>query len=160
MGVHENIIRLITEGDDDNDRTIDEVSSTIAREQYDQLKQAYLRLGSWDKSKETYKELVDDLLKMPEHKGKVEWKDAHGIDSWDSQEKPVEGKKFTAPLDWTIVDLSHEKPVGSPGLRRPGMAKRASSRWGLGGLLHELFHANDEEEQSDVLPVRRVEVVY
>jgi len=151
MGVHENIIRLVTEGDDDDDRTLDTMDSPTARKQLELLKQSYLRLGKWDKSARTYKELVDALLCMPEYKGKPEWAGVQPTDKWNPKEVPSATGEFVAPKEWELIKADalteagemKEMPVG---LKRPGVGlKRASSNWGM-GLIHKFFHGDHEEE--------------
>ena len=136
QGVHENILRLVTEGDDGDDRTLDELSPHDARKQLDLLRQSYLRLQGWDKSAANYKAIVDELIQM--YKGKPEWKDVKSIDTWNfSKEKPSETfGKFAPPKNWEFASSGDLDEQGnahkSSGPRRPGMGvKRATSNWGI-----------------------------
>ena len=44
QGVHENVLRLVVEGDDGDDRTLDTMEAVRAKKQLELLKQSYLRL--------------------------------------------------------------------------------------------------------------------
>ena len=76
MGLHEEILRLVVEGDDGDDRTLDTMEPGTARQNLDWLKVSYQRLYGWDKSARVYKDLMDELLSVQEYKGKAEFKDA------------------------------------------------------------------------------------
>lgn len=144
QGVHENILRLVVEGDDGDDRTIDTMPSQTARKHVDLLKQSFLRLKGWDKSATTYKDLVNALREM--YKGEPQWKDVQGIDTWGfNKEQPSETLgNSVAPKEWDSAkpeDLDEQGDVkGTKGLRRPGMGvKRATSNWGIGEV-HRVLH--------------------
>ena len=144
QGVHENILRLVVEGDDGDDRTVDTVPSQTARKHLDLLKQSYLRLQGWDKSAAVYKDLVHSLIQM--YKGQPEWKDVSGIETWNfNKEKPSDTlDKFVAPSDWEFAKPGTFDEEGNAldpkGLRRPGMGvKRATSNWGIGEV-HRALH--------------------
>ncbi len=144
QGVHESILRLVVEGDDGDDRTIDTMPSQTALKHVNLLKQSFLRLKGWDKSAATYKDLVNALREM--YKGEPEWKDVQGIDTWDfNKEKPSETLgNFVAPTEWEFAkpeDLDERSDVkAKKGLRRPGMGvKRATSNWGIGEV-HRVLH--------------------
>lgn len=145
QGIHENILRLVVEGDDGDDRTLDTMESGDARRQVELLKQSYLRLRGWDKSPEIYKDLIDGLRAMPEFKGKPEWKDVRPVNEWNPKEAVSETLgKFEAPKTWYLVipdggfDDKGEVVEAKPS--RPKMdVKRATSNWGrqfVRGLLH------------------------
>ena len=153
QGVHESILRLVVEGDDDDDSTVDTMSPQAARKHLDLLKQSYLRLKGWEKSPAVYKDLVNALINM--YKGKAEWKDVHGIDSWNfNKEHPSETLgKFVTPKEWEFAspeDLDAQGDAkGAKGLRRPGMGvKRATSNWGIGEV-HRVLHGLPEQEWTD-----------
>jgi len=139
MGVHEDILRLVVEGDDGDDRTLDTMPPETAIKHLKELKRTYQRLGGWDKSAETYKELVDQLLAMPVYKNSTEFKGEKGVETWNVKEKP-EKEAFKGPSDWGFVEkgLLSDKgelvcggaEVGSP--RRGGL-RRVSSHWGALG---------------------------
>ena len=136
QGVHEHILRLVVDGDDDDDRTLDTMPSHTARKHLDLLKQSYLRLKGWDKSVVTYKELVDSLIKL--YQGQPGWKDAHSVDAWNFNKEQASETfgRFVAPKEWEFIkpeDLSDRGSVReSHGLHRPGIGvKRATSNWGL-----------------------------
>ena len=149
QGVEENILRLVIEGDDGDDRTLDTMPSHTARKHLDLLKQSYLRLQGWDKSAATYKDLVHSLITM--YKGKPEWKNISGTETWNFQkEKPSDTLgKFAAPRDWEFArpeDLDERGEM--KGVRRPGLAsKRATSNWGIGEIYRAL-QGHPEKSQS------------
>ena len=156
--VHENNLRLVVEGDDGDDRTLDTMEAGPALDQLELLKQSWLRLRGWDKSLEVYVELVQELKDMPEYKGSQEWKDVRLPSEWNGKEAPSDTLgKFTAPEKWDFVVDKKEGDgavVGTNGQhagkegsssRRPGMnVKRATSNWGL-GLVHRFLHGDHEE---------------
>lgn len=121
------------DGDDDDDRTVDTMTSAVAREQLDLLKQSYLRLKGWDKSASSYKSLVDALVGM--YTGRPEWKDVQSFDGWSfEKERPSETLgKFVAPIKWEfagVADLEHG--VMNGGHRSPGTGvRRATINWGI-----------------------------
>lgn len=159
QGVHENILRLVVEGDDGDDRTLDTMASQTALKHVNLLKQSLLRLKGWDISAATYKDLVDALRQM--YKAEPGWNHVHGVETWDFiKEKPSETLgNFIAPKDWEFAkpdDLDEKGELeGRKGLRRSGMnMKRATSNWGIGEL-HRVSHgspslANDGGENGDV----------
>jgi len=159
QGVHENILRLVVEGDDGDDRTVDTMASQTALKHVNLLKQSFLRLKGWDKSVATYRDLVDALRQM--YKAEPGWKDVYGVETWDfNKEKPSETLgNFVAPKDWEFVkpeDLDEKGELkGRKGLRRSGMnMKRATSNWGIGEV-HRVSHgspslANGGGENGDV----------
>ena len=156
--VHENNLRLVVEGDDGDDRTLDTMKAGAALDQLELLKQSWLRLRGWDKSLEVYVELVQELKDMPEYKGSKEWKDVRLPSEWNSKEAPSETLgRFSAPPKWDFVVANEGDGavVGNNGQngkegssRRPGMnVKRATSNWGL-GLVHRFLHGDHEEHPS------------
>ncbi|KAL6718409.1 hypothetical protein ACLMJK_004498 [Lecanora helva] len=150
QGVHENILRLVVDGDDGDDRTPDKLSPRTARNHLDLLKQSYLRLQGWDKSAAMYKSLVQSLITM--YKGEPEWKDVKGVETWDcNKEKPSETLgKFAPPAKWEFAqpaDLDEQHNASKSG-RRPGMGLRASSSyWGIGEV-HRVLHGYPERIYS------------
>ncbi len=139
QGVHENVLRLIVEGDDGDDSTQDTINSKDARHQVELLKQSYLRLRGWDKSPEIYRDLIEDLKRMPEFKDRPEWKDVRPVGEWDPKEpaSETEGKFLPpSPKSWFLV--RPEDFDGKGGIRetaagkRPGaQVKRVTSNWGM-----------------------------
>lgn len=151
QGVHENVLRLVVEGDDGDDRTHDTMDASNARYQVDLLKQSFLRLHGWDKSPEIYVNLVQDLRQMPEYKSHPAWKDVRPANEWNPKEPASETLgKFEAPRTWYLVapdSFLDEKGgiCGNPG-RRPGMnVQRATSNWGM-NFVHNLLHGNHKDE--------------
>ncbi|KAL9099745.1 MAG: hypothetical protein Q9163_004799 [Psora crenata] len=152
QGVHENILRLVVEGDDGDDRTLDTMDSEVARRHVELLKQSFLRLKGWDKSKDVYRDLIDGLINMPEYKSKPEWKSLQSVDQWNLKEQASEKLgKFTAPENWEFASKQSLSDNGSvkDTTRRPGMAmKRATSNWGV-GLIHRFFHGDHDQENGN-----------
>jgi hypothetical protein len=161
MGVHENIIRLVVEGDDDDDRTIDTVEAEEAVRQVELLKLSHQRLGGWDKSASVYTDLVERLYKMPEFKGRKEWKELQTPDKWSGKSKDTATGFFAPPADWRFAKPGAISDKGrlikSPGVHRPTLGmKRASSNWGF-GILDRLLHGHHDEEP---MPISKVDLVY
>ncbi|KAL8687481.1 MAG: hypothetical protein Q9218_006359, partial [Villophora microphyllina] len=129
--LHENILRLVVEGDDGDDRTHDTMDSATALDQITLLKQSYLRLRGWNKSPETYIDLISDLKKMPEYKDQKEWKQLTLPNEWNSKETPSETLgRFFAPKEWDFARPEDVTKDGN-GIKetpsRPGMGvKRAT----------------------------------
>ena len=152
QGVHESILRLVVEGDDGDDRTRDTMDARTARKHLDLLKQSYLRLKGWDKSAESYKELVSAVIKM--YKGSNAFKDVQSFESWNfHKEAPSETLgMFVAPKEWEFADSKDlDAKTGDAkemkGLRRPGVGvKRATSNWGFGMIQRMLHGISDEDE--------------
>ncbi|KAL9579829.1 MAG: hypothetical protein Q9203_006540, partial [Teloschistes exilis] len=90
MDMHENILRLVVEGDDGDDRTRDEVDSRTAIEQVRLLKQSFLRLKGWSKSEDVYTELVAELKDMPAFRKEKTWKTLALPGEWNVKEAPDE----------------------------------------------------------------------
>ena len=152
QGVHESILRLVVDGDDGDDRTLDTMDAGTARKHLDLLKQSYLRLKGWDKSASSYKELVSAVIKM--YKGSAAFKDVQGTDSWNfNKEQPSETLgKFVTPREWEFAKPEHLDEKGdakeTEGLRRPGMGvKRATSNWGI-GMIQRMLHGFSEEDEG------------
>ena len=152
QGVHENILRLVVEGDDGDDRTLDTMESEAARRHVELLKQSFLRLKGWDKSKDMYHDLIKELLNMPQYKSESEWKTVANVDQWDINEAPSESLgKYVPPQNWEL--RSKQKLSGNREIRvvprKPGMGmKRATSNWGM-SLIHRFLNGEyDHEEVS------------
>lgn len=150
QGVHENILRLVVEGDDGDDRTLDTMESKVARQQVELLKQSFLRLKGWDKSKGVYRELIAELTNMPEYKSEAEWKKLPNVDQWSTKEPPSETLgKYVPPQNWEFPSKQSLSGNGEVRIvpRRPGMGmKRATSNWGM-GLIHRFLNGEHDHEQ-------------
>lgn len=133
--LQETILRLVVEGDDGDDRTHDVMESETALEQVELLKQSFLRLGGWNKDRDVYDDIVQELKEMPEFEGEKQWKQLRLPSEWDSKEKPSDKiGKFITPEEWEFVKAEDITKGGamkeSPSI--PGMqVKRATSNWGL-----------------------------
>ncbi|KAL8781838.1 MAG: hypothetical protein Q9213_005840 [Squamulea squamosa] len=153
QGVHEHILRLVVEGDDGDDRTLDTMDSKTALDQVERLKQSYLRLGGWAKSEDIYKNLINDLKQMPQYKSQPEWKNVRPVNEWNVKEAPSETLgKFQAPRTWELVkqeQMNEEGEIRDTPIKRPGMnVKRATSNWGL-NFVHKLLHGNHETKTDE-----------
>src|SRR5450432_1435784 len=165
MGVHEDILRLIIEGDDGDDNTIDVVDATVARHHLNLLHASHVRLGGWDKSASNYHDLVRDLLCMKEYKSHAEFKDAVPAEKWSTKDAVGSLGQLVAPTKWSFLGsasaanglvcgggsgASFFSSRGAGLKPRMGMGmKRASSNWGLRlGFLHDLVHGHHEEEDD------------
>ncbi|KAI4252851.1 MAG: hypothetical protein L6R42_007811, partial [Xanthoria sp. 1 TBL-2021] len=155
QGVHENNLRLVTEGDDGDDRTLDTMDARTARHQVELLKQSYLRLRAWDKSPEIYADLIRDLNAMPEYNSQPEWANVKPANEWNPKEAASETLgKFEAPQTWYLVKPEHFDEKGEiketpEKTKRPGMsAKRVTSNWGL-NFVNNLLHGSHENGVSN-----------
>ena len=150
MGVHEHILRLVVEGDDDDDRTIDTMDSEGVKMHVEWLKQCYLRLKGWDKSPALYRDLVNSILHMEEYRHKPEWQGVPGTDHWDKKEPASDTVgTFVVPSKWEFTDpeTADKQTDGKETAtrQRSGMAmKRATSNWGLNFFHHSLQSDHDE----------------
>ena len=137
MGVHENILRLVVEGDDGDDRTVDTMDSKRVKMHVEWLKQSYLRLQGWDKSEATYRDLVNAILNMEEYKHKPEWQGVRGTDHWDKKEAPSDSiGKFVVPTEWEFEDPKAANELDGSKKKKGMGVKRATSNWGLGNFRH------------------------
>ena len=153
MRLHEEIIRLVVEGDDGDDRTLDTVTPRMAKHHLSLLKAAYQRLGGWDKHASTYKKLVDQLLHMPEYKSDPLFKGVHSTDKWDPKDKPDTVSEFTKPLDWEFVatGVTDKGETLNHGKQHRLGFRRVTSTWGL-NLAHQ--HLLGEEDEYEEMPER------
>jgi hypothetical protein len=146
MRLHEDILRLVVEGDDGDDRTLDTMTPRMAKHQLSLLKAAYQRLGSWANHPSTYKKLVDQLLQMPAYKSDPLFKGVHSTDKWNPKDKPDPASEFTKPVDWEFVSpesLTDKDEVAKRVSKRPGWGfRRVTSNWGL-----NLVGDDDEDEE-------------
>ena len=138
MRVHEEILRLVVEGDDFDDKTPDTMTPELARHHLDLLKQAYLRLKGWDKKPKVYKDLVDQLLDMPEYKTHSAFQSALSADNWSLKDKLEVTGDFNRAIDWEFVDPECLNEKGDVAEKRHPMSKnhrlglrRITSNWGM-----------------------------
>jgi len=82
MGMHEDVLRLVVEGDDGDGRTMDSVEPAVARRHLDLLKAGYVHLKVWDKSASNCYELVRELLGMREFRSDEAFKGAVAAEEW------------------------------------------------------------------------------
>lgn len=149
--LHESLLRLIVEGDDGDDRTQDDANSETAMKQVTLLKQSFLRLHGWNKSLETYVELIRELKDMPEYKGEKQLKQLSQPNEWNSKETPSETiGTFVAPKEWELVKAEHVGEDGS--VKTPTRSgknmKRATSNWGL-GIFNRFANGGHENVKSN-----------
>ena len=153
QGVHENVLRLVVEGDDGDDRTLDTMDSKAARQHVEWLKQSFLRLKGWDKSKDVYRELIEELVNIPEYKKDPERIKEANVDQWNTKEAPSETVgKFVPPQNWEFSSKQRLSGDGEVKVvsRRPDMGmKRATSNWGM-GLIHRFLHGEHDDDHEQV----------
>ena len=147
MAVHENILRLVVEGDDGDDNTVDTMDSKRVKMHVEWLKQCYLRLQGWDKSPHTYENLVHAILHMEEYRHKPEWKGVRGTEHWDKKEPASDSiGRFVAPKEWEFEDpktanKQDDDAKANVMYKPPGLGmRRATSNCGLnyfGNFDHE-----------------------
>lgn len=153
-GVHENILRLVVEGDDGDDMTIDTMDSKGVKKHVEWLKQCYLRLKGWDKSDTVYKDLVNAILHMEEYRHRPEWQGVQGADHWDKKEAASDSiGKFIVPKQWEFEDPktadAQENAKDASIYNRKGMGmKRATSNWGMDYSRHILNGDHKEQRQN------------
>lgn len=141
MRVHEEILRIVVAGDDDDDRTPDTMSPAKAKQHLSLLKQTYLRLQAWDKQPKVYKQLVDQLINMPAYKPDLEFKSVQSTDKWSIKEKPGSMGTFTPPIEWEFAnpltlpemagDAAKTRPPSASKNHRPPQMRRVTSNWGM-----------------------------
>lgn len=145
MRLHEDILRLIVDGDDSDDKTIDTVSAKRASEEIAMLKQCYLRRKGWDKKPEVYKELVDQTLAMPVYKNDPAFKPLQKFESWTLKEKPDGDKDFKPVVKWMLIEVQNEKNKGKAvnGKNSRMSLRRITSNWGMNPhlLTHDSGHS-------------------
>ena len=158
MGVHENILRLVVEGDDGDDRTVDTMDSKRVKMHVEWLKQCYLRLQGWDKSAALYRDLLNAILHMEEYRHKPEWQGVPGTDHWDKKEPASDTVgTFVVPSEWAFTDpdtATKQADATAPApSQRSGMAmKRATSNWGLNYFQHSLQSDHEERHHGSKPP--------
>jgi hypothetical protein len=149
MRLHGEILRLIVEGDDGDDRTPDTVTAKTAKHHLLLLQASYQRLGGWDNNASSFKKLVDQLLKMPEYKSDPLFKGVQGTDKWNVKDKPDTTNEFTKPVDWEFVDPAsltdkgEVKQINPSKNQRLGF-RRVTSNWGM-SLVHQSLDSDYEE---------------
>jgi hypothetical protein len=152
MGVHEDILRLIVDGDDGDDRTTDTVSPAVARHHLDLLRASYLRLKGWDKSASNYHDLVRELLNMKGHKSSASFQDAVPAEKWSPKDDPGTLGVLSAPLEWRFfvpcTAETGDATSSATGLRPHMGLKRASSNWRL-SFLHKLLPGQHDDEDNE-----------
>ncbi len=154
MRLHEEILRLVVEGDDGDDRTTDTMTGEKVKNHLALLKAAYQRLGGWDKSPDSYKKLVDQLLAMPVYKSDPLLKGLTSTDKWNANGKSDIKIEFEKPMDWEVVDpdsLSDKGEVVRRGPRNDRLGfRRVVSNWGM-ELADEHSHQNLPMASKDQL---------
>lgn len=145
MGVHENILRLVVEGDDGDDRTVDTMDSKRVKMHVEWLKQCYLRLHGWDKSPAVYEDLVRAILHMEEHKHQPEWQGVQGVEHWDYKKEAASDSvgTFVVPREWEFEDRA------KIAAKRSGLdMKRATSNCGLDYFRYDSDRENEERYRN------------
>ena len=162
MGVHENILRLIFEGDDGDERTHDTAEPMVVRKHIELLRQSHTRLHGWDKDKHVYIDLIHSLLDLPQYRGSSELKGAQlHVEHWNLKDSADNDLgKFTPPTSWEFAkegELDQKGDVKDEGYgagRKPGLGmKRVTSHWGISEVRRVLYGAiassdHNEQQQS------------
>lgn len=152
MGVHEEVLRRVVEGDDGDDRTMDNVAPEIAKKHLDLLKRSFLRLKGWDKSDSMYRDLVHQLLEMKEYKGTTDFKGVQGVDKWNIKEPVDSMGLFVPPKNWEYAEPKSMAEAGQViktvhGERSKMGIKRATSNWGIG--LRDYSNGHSQKSHTD-----------
>lgn len=136
MSLHDDILHLVVEGDDGDDRTWDLMTAPKVRTHINLLRRSYERLGGWDKDVSNYVELIDAILHMPAYKGKDEFKGLKAVKDWKTDDDSEEiNDRFIVPEDWEFLTGEAEIPDGTPtapAARTKLGIKRATNNWGIG----------------------------
>lgn len=170
MGVHENILRLVVEGDDGDDSTVDTMDGERVRMHVEWLKQSHLRLQGWDKSAATYRDLIDAIQHMEPYAHQPEWRNVLGPEQWDKSKEAASDSvgKFAVPTEWKVEDDGDDVETAAKNKRdndaaakenshrnntitykRSGLGmKRATSNCGLNHFGHVLNGGYKEEQQE------------
>jgi len=152
MRLHEDILRLVVEGDDGDDRTLDTMTPRMAKHQLSLLKAAYQRLGGWANHPSTYKKLVDQLLQMRVYKSDPLFKGVLSTDKWNPKDKPDPASEFTKPVDWEFMNpesLKDKDKVTRRGSKHQRWGfKRVTSNWGLKLANGNLLGDDDDEDED------------
>ena len=157
MGVHENILRLVLEGDDGDDRTHDTAEPEVVKEHIELLRQSHLRLHGWDKDKHVYTSLVHSVLELPQYKSSPDLKGAQlRVENWNPKDPPDEHLgKFTPPDMWEFakpeeLDQKGNVKDGKDALgRRSGLGlRRVTSHWGISEVRRLLYGGSGTHEQQ------------
>lgn len=155
MRVHEDLLRLVIEGDDDDDRTIDTMEATEARKHLKLLKQAYIRAKGWDKKQSVYEELVHDLINMPAYRNSPAFTGVREVKQWkitDKLDTSVSGD-FVKPTQWefadprTLSESEKSSDKGTPVVKRHQLGlRRITSNWGMN------IHLLGQKDEHDEMP--------
>ena len=128
MAIHEELLRLIAFGDDDDEDQAHELNDDdlikITSQQLKLLQRSYQRLGGWDKSGKSYEELYARLV---EDFGEKELGVPH-ISKWSaSGNKNVDDLgKYAPPTSWEFKAKKVEDKR-----RHRSYVYRASANWGF-----------------------------
>ena len=129
MGVHEEILREIDEDGDD------EKAGLYVNGQLELLKRAYQRLGSWDKSEKTYRELFTRLKRFGLSIQPIEQWSLKGADSMGM---------YVIPKEWKL-------DVGKEGVKKRDLTKVAVRRsCGHAYLAERESHSTNIMEEQKV----------
>jgi hypothetical protein len=111
MRLHEHILRLVVDGYNDDDRTLDTMEASRARKHLDLLKHAYLRLQGWEKDASIYQVLVNQLINTPVYKNDPAFKGVQGTSKWSLKGKDTGIGEFVPSIRWELVDQKHEEEL-------------------------------------------------
>lgn len=128
MAMHEEILRY--EVSDDNDMSSVEDASRNARYHLELLKRAYQRLGKWDKPRDTYITLFDEVTST--FQGEELFRDVQPIMKWPSKGADDRGT-FKPPTNWGFITSEDEKKQHQNWLKRVSSVQRYDTLTGKGG---------------------------
>lgn len=134
MGLHEEILRLVLYGDEEDGVDADHDLGETARLHLELLKRSYQRLGEFDKSADTYRTLYEELSKQ--YSGKLQ--SVGHIDRWPKNGATDSLGTFTTPAKWEIVEKKTPEVVQKENVhqkKRPTAYERARASWGFRSLL-------------------------
>ena len=147
MGVHEEVLRLVAYGDEDEDREVDlseKELCKVASEHLKLLQRSHQRLGGWDKSTNTYGEVYDRLAEVF---GEKELGVPH-VSKWNASAggKVDEMGKYTAPSTWEF--WVREAGAGGRKKKPYSLVHRASTNWGC--RFEDVYAEMEREAEEEV----------
>jgi len=150
MGVHEDVLRLVVDGDEADESLDGEsgVDAAVVREHIEGLKRSWLRNGGWDKKAAVYDELVKSVLELEEYKGKKEFDGLKGVSEWNLKDKDDGSGRFQGKEKWVLDLQVPGKGRGDRGL------KRVTSNWGMSDVYDGLLDHEEEEHEEEFIDAR------
>ncbi|RDW79411.1 hypothetical protein BP6252_04049 [Coleophoma cylindrospora] len=176
MRVVEDILRMIVEGDDEEEEGTSEVPTAEAvSHRLQLLKYSYQRHGRWDKTNSSYIDLVHKLLLMPQYKHDATIQTYANIQQWKPKTDDKDHLAFVVPDNWEFTVETDEKltistdglpttprgsvygrgsfntPKTSPGSwlhNGTSATRRVTHDWGMGPLYGDLLVQQSDDEDT------------